>query len=54
MRTQSDKDLARRRSRRRKVRYLRERLARTTSAAERKRLIAKLQRISPTAPVPGE
>jgi len=36
------------------VRYLRERLAQTINPAERRRLIAKIQLISPAAPVPEE
>ena len=54
MRTSKDKQRVRRQSRRRKLRYLRDRLTEATTAAERRRLIAKIQRISPTAPVPEE
>jgi hypothetical protein len=52
MRTNKDRQRARRQARKRKVRYLRARLAQTTNPAERRRLIAKIQRISPEAPVP--
>ena len=52
MRTNKDRDRIRKQTRRRKVQFLRERLARATNPAERKRLIAKLRRVSPTAPVP--
>jgi indole-3-glycerol phosphate synthase len=49
---QPKRDLQRRQRRRRKVRYLRERLEKTTAPAERQRLIAKIKKISPSAPVP--
>jgi len=54
MRTEKDRQLARRRRRKRKLRYLRARLARTADPEERKRLIEKIRRVSPTAPVPEE
>ena len=54
MRTNKDRMRARKQARRRKVRYLRERLAQTINPAERRRLIAKIQLISSTAPVPEE
>jgi hypothetical protein len=34
------------------VRYLRDRLEQTSDPDERRRLIAKIKKISPTAPVP--
>jgi hypothetical protein len=40
----------RRRRRKRKLKILRQRLAETTDAEKRKRLIAKMRRISPRAP----
>ncbi|MEA3339992.1 MAG: hypothetical protein U9R15_08505 [Chloroflexota bacterium] len=52
MRTNRDRKRIRKQTRKRKLRYLRDRLAETTDTAERKRLIAKMQRVSPTAPVP--
>jgi indole-3-glycerol phosphate synthase len=52
MTRQPKRDLRRRQRRRRKVRYLRKRLADTTNAKERLRLIAKIKKISPTAPLP--
>jgi len=52
MRTNKDRDRIRKQTRRRKVQFLRRRLAQATNPAERKRLIAKLRRVSPTAPVP--
>jgi hypothetical protein len=52
MSRQPKRDLRRRQQRRRKVRYLRDRLENTTDPDERERLIAKIQKISPTAPVP--
>jgi len=54
MRTNRDRKRARKQARRRKIQYLRDRLARTTNPAERRRLIAKIQYISPAAPVPEE
>lgn len=54
MRTNRDRKRARKQARKRKIRYLRERLAQTTNPAERRRLIAKIQYISPEAPVPSE
>jgi|GEM_PF-1576665 hypothetical protein len=54
MRTQRDRDRSRRQRRRRKLVYLRRRLAQTTDRALRQRLIAKMRRVSPTAPIPEE
>ncbi len=54
MRTNRDRKRARKQARKKKIRYLRERLANTTNHAERRRLIAKIQYISPEAPVPTE
>jgi len=52
MTTTPIKRLHRRQRRRRKVRYLRRRIAQTKDLRERERLIAKMRRISPCAPVP--
>ena len=52
MRTEHDRKQIRKQRRKRKVHKLRQRLEQTTDAAERKRLIEKIRRISPTAPVP--
>jgi hypothetical protein len=52
MKRQKDKDLRRKRQRRRKVRFLRRRIAEAKDLRERERLIAKLCRISPSAPIP--
>lgn len=52
MSRQPRRDMKRRQRRRRKVRYLRDRLKETTDPAERERLIAKMRKISPTAPIP--
>jgi hypothetical protein len=52
MSRQPKRDLRRRQQRRRKVRYLRERLEATHDSGERQRLIAKIKKISPNAPVP--
>ncbi len=54
MSRQPKRDLRRRQRRNRKVHYLRERLARTSSASERRRLIAKIKIISPNAPLPDK
>jgi indole-3-glycerol phosphate synthase len=51
MRTNRDRKRARKQARKRKLRYLRQRLAQTTDPAERRRLIAKIKRISPAAPI---
>jgi hypothetical protein len=53
MRTQKDKDQRRKKQRRRKVRHLRLRVAGAKDSKERERLIAKLRRISPQAPISG-
>jgi hypothetical protein len=52
MSRQPVRDLRRRQRRRQKVRKLRARLEKTTSTQERRRLIAKIQKISYDAPVP--
>lgn len=49
-----DKARIRRQTRKRKLQYLRQRLAQASTPAERKKLIAKIKRVSPTAPVPEE
>jgi len=54
VRTNRDRKRIRKQTRQRKLRHLRERLAATTNAAERRRLIEKIRRVSPTAPVPEE
>jgi hypothetical protein len=45
-------DIKRRQRRRLKVRALKRRLATSTNAQERQRLIAKIHKIAPAAPVP--
>jgi hypothetical protein len=52
MRTNRDRSRIRRRTRKQRLRILRQRLAATEDAAARKRLIARMRRISATAPVP--
>jgi hypothetical protein len=54
MSRQPKRDLQRRQRRRRKVRYLRDRLEQTTEPAERRRLIAKIKKLAPNAPVPAK
>jgi hypothetical protein len=51
MRTERDRKRIRRQTRKRKLRYLRERLAQATTDADRQRLIEKIQRVSRTASV---
>ena len=43
-----------RRKRREKLHRLRQKLAETRSAGDRQRLIAKIQRVSPNAPIAAE
>ena len=52
MRTSRDRKRIRKQTRRRKLRYLRKRLENVTNPIERKKLIEKIRRVSPTAPVP--
>ncbi len=52
MTTTPIKKLRRRQRRKRKIRYLRRRITEAKTAEERQRLIAKLRRISPRAPIP--
>jgi hypothetical protein len=52
MRTNRDRKRVRKQIRQRKLRYLREQLAKTNDSAERERLIAKIRRVSPTASIP--
>jgi hypothetical protein len=52
MSRQPKRDLKRRQRRKEKLRYLRQRLENTSSLAERQRLIAKIKKISPKAPLP--
>ena len=54
MRTNKDRKRVKKQVRRRKLRHLRERLAAANNVAERKQLIEKIRRVSPTAPVPEE
>ena len=54
MRTNKDRKRVRKQTRKRKLRDLRQRLAQATDPAERKRLIEKMRRISPTTPLPEE
>ncbi|GAB4567380.1 MAG: hypothetical protein Kow0047_19500 [Anaerolineae bacterium] len=53
MAVERDRELRRRRHRRKKLRYLRERLLRAQSEQERQRIIAKIRRISWRAPIPN-
>jgi len=52
MRTEKDRRRVRRQTRKRKLRYLRRRLAQANNPNERQRLMAKIRRVSSTAPVP--
>ena len=51
MRVEKDRKRARKQVRKHKVKYLRRRLAAATTPEQRRRLIAKIRRISPAAPV---
>jgi hypothetical protein len=51
---QAIRDLRRRQRRRLKVRWLRRRLEQTVDPRERRRLIAKIRKVSATAPVPAK
>jgi hypothetical protein len=50
--TNTIKDLRRKQRRRRKVRFLKNKLAETTNPVDRRRIIEKIKRVSPRAPVP--
>jgi hypothetical protein len=54
MRTNRDRKRIRKQTRKRRLQYLRQRLAQATDPAERQRLIDKIRRVSPNAPVPEE
>jgi hypothetical protein len=54
MRTNKDRKRIRKQTRKRRLHYLRGRLAQATDPAERQRLIDKIRRVSPNAPVPEE
>jgi hypothetical protein len=54
MRTNKDRKRIRKQTRKRRLQYLRQRLALATDPAERQRLIDKIRRVSPDAPVPEE
>ncbi len=52
MRVERDRKRVRRQTRKRKLRYLRRRLANASTPEQRRRLIEKMRRVSPTAPIP--
>ncbi len=52
MRTSRDRKRIRKQTRKRKLQRLRQQLEEASSPAERQRLIEKIRRVSPTAPVP--
>ncbi len=54
MRTEHDRKRRRKQIRKRTLRNLRQRLAETSDPNKRRRLIARMQRVSRTAPVPEE
>jgi hypothetical protein len=54
VRTNKDRQRARRQARRKKLRYLRRRLAEAKTSKEREQLIDKIRRVSPAAPIPEE
>ena len=54
MRVERDRKRARRKVRKRKLKYLRRRLAAAKSPEDRRRMVEKIRRVSPTAPIPEE
>ena len=54
MRTNRDRQRARRQARRKKLHYLRRRLAKAKDKKEREQLIEKIRRVSPRAPIPED
>ncbi len=52
MATERQKEIKRRRQRRGKIRKLRAQLVETSDARKRAALIAKIKKVSPSAPVP--
>lgn len=52
MATERQREIKRRRHRKKKVRMLRAQLEQTTDPRRRSAIIAKIKRVSPTAPVP--
>ena len=51
MTSERDREIKRRRHRKNKIKKLRAQLAETSNKAEKERIIAKIRRVSPTAPV---
>lgn len=51
MTTERDREIKRRRHRRNKIKKLRAKLAEAGNKAEKEKIIAKIRKISPTAPV---
>ena len=51
MTSERDREIKRRRQRKNKIRKLRAQLAEASNKAEKERIIAKIRRVSPTAPV---
>ena len=54
VRTNKDRKRARKQARRKKLSYLRRRLAEATDRQTRERLIEKMRRVSSMAPIPEE
>ncbi|MFL7794202.1 MAG: DUF6800 family protein [Anaerolineae bacterium] len=52
MRTEHDRKQIRKQTRKKKIHYLRQRIAQAKDPAVRQQLIEKLRRVSPEAPVP--
>jgi len=52
MSRQPRRDMRRRQRRQRKTRFLKDRLEETTNPRQRQRIIAKIKKIAPAAPVP--
>ena len=51
MTSERDREIKRRRHRKNKIKKLRAQLAEASNKAEKERIIAKIRRVSPTAPV---
>jgi hypothetical protein len=52
MRVERDRKRARKQARKRKLKYLRQRLANAKTPEEERRLIEKIRQVSPRAPLP--
>ncbi|MGD8406709.1 MAG: hypothetical protein PVJ21_23835 [Anaerolineales bacterium] len=51
MTTERDREIKRRRHRKKKIKKLRAKLAEASNKAEKEKIIAKIRKVSPTAPI---